>query len=260
MDSHLTDDGPFDSLSASWWSEDSYLNMLKGFINPWRLPYFKAVIADTGIDPHNTRVLDVGCGGGLLAEEIASMGFTVTGIDQSEKSIDVARVHARENGLSIDYLSGSAERLPFENAIFSVVTCCDVLEHIRGWERVLGEIARVLRPGGMLFYDTINRTALSRLIFIKIAQDWRLTAMAPKSLHVWEMFIKPSELLESLKKQGFDNKDLVGGRLHGNPIDALRNVRRFKRGKITAAELGQRLRLKKTRKLWMSYAGYALRN
>ena len=259
MRSSLADNALFDSLSASWWSEESYFNMLKWFVNPWRLPYFKAVITENGIDPPNTRVLDVGCGGGLLAEEIASMGFAVTGIDQSEKSIDVARVHAQENGLAIDYRTGSAERLPFENGSFSVVTCCDVLEHIRCWERVLGEIARVLQPGGIFFYDTINRTALSKLIFIKITQEWKLTAMAPKNLHAWEMFIKPSELLESLKKQGFDNKGLVGGRLYGNLIDALRNVLRFKRGKITAAELGRRLRLKKTKKLWMSYAGYAVK-
>jgi 2-polyprenyl-6-hydroxyphenyl methylase/3-demethylubiquinone-9 3-methyltransferase len=260
MGSHLADNTLFDSLSNSWWSENGYFNLLKWFINPWRSPYFKAVIAENGIDPRNKRVLDVGCGGGLLAEEIASMGFSVTGIDQSEKSIEAARAHSRQSGLAIDYLSGSAETLPFENGSFSVVTCCDVLEHIRRWELVLCEIARVLQPGGIVFYDTINRTALSKLIFIKITQEWRLTRIAPRDLHAWEMFIKPHELLQSLKKQGFDNKDLVGGRLYGNPIEALRNVRRFKKGEITAAELGRRLRLKKTRKLWLSYAGYAVKN
>jgi len=101
---------------------------------------------------------------------------------------------------------------------------------------------------------------MSKLIFIKITQEWRLTRIAPKDLHSWEMFIKPHELLQSLKKQGFDNKDLVGGRLYGNPIEALRNVRRFKKGDITAAELGRRLRLKKTRKLWLSYASYTVKN
>ena len=79
MGSHLADNELFDSLSNSWWSENGYFNLLKWFINPWRLPYFKAVIAENGIDPRNKRVLDVGCGGGLLAEEIASMGFSVTG-------------------------------------------------------------------------------------------------------------------------------------------------------------------------------------
>ena len=101
---------------------------------------------------------------------------------------------------------------------------------------------------------------MSKLIFIKIAQEWRLTRIAHRNLHAWEMFITPTELLQSLKKYGFDNKGLVGGRLCGNPIDALRNVRRFKRGKITAAELGRRLLLKKTKKLWLSYAGYAVRS
>jgi 2-polyprenyl-6-hydroxyphenyl methylase/3-demethylubiquinone-9 3-methyltransferase len=254
------DNALFDSLSDSWWSENGYFNMLKWFINPWRLPYFKAVVAEEGVDPRNTRVLDVGCGGGLLAEEIASMGFAVTGIDQSEKSIDVARLHSRKSGLAIDYRSGSAERLPFEKGTFSLVTCCDVLEHLESWELVLCEIARVLRPGGILFYDTINRTALSKLIFIKITQEWKVTRIAPGNLHAWEMFITPGELLQSLKKQRFENRDLVGGRLYGNPLEALRNVRRFKRGKITAAELGRRLRLKKTRKLWLSYAGYAVKN
>lgn len=260
MDTPIADNALFDSLSDSWWSENGYFNLLKWFINPWRLPYFKAVVADHGMDPRKTRVLDVGCGGGLLAEEMASMGFNVTGIDQSEKSVRVARVHSRQNGLTIDYGSGCAERLPFEDGSFSLVVCCDVLEHIRRWELVLREIARVLRPGGMVFYDTINRTALSKLIFIQISQEWRLTRIAPGNLHAWEMFIKPRELLQALKEQGFDNRDLVGGRLCGNLLAALRNVRRFKKGKITAAELGRRLRLKKTRKLWLSYAGYAVKN
>ena len=249
MGNNLADNALFDSLSNSWWSENGYFNLLKWFINPWRLPYLKAVIAENRIDPRNTRVLDVSCKNSLLTEEITSIRFTVTKIDQSEKSIDVARVHSRQNGLDIDYRRGAAESLPFENGSFSIVTCCDVLEHIRCWTLVLREIARVLRPGGIVFYDTINRTALSKLVFIKITQEWKLTRIAPRNLHAWEMFIKPRELLQSLKKQGFDNKDLIGGRLYGNPIDALRNVRRFKRGKITAAELGRRLRLKKTRKL-----------
>ena len=175
MSSRFADNTLFDSLSDSWWSENGYFNMLRWFINPWRVPYFKATIVENGIDPRDASVLDVGCGGGLLAEEIASMGFRVTGIDQSEKSIDVARMHSEQNGLAIDYRSGSAEELPFGNGSFSMVTCCDVLEHMRGWERVLREIGRVLKPGGILFYDTINRTAMSKLIFIKIAQEWRLT-------------------------------------------------------------------------------------
>ncbi|MEW6669748.1 MAG: bifunctional 2-polyprenyl-6-hydroxyphenol methylase/3-demethylubiquinol 3-O-methyltransferase UbiG [Thermodesulfobacteriota bacterium] len=249
----------FDGLSDDWWSENGYLSMLKWFVNPWRLPYFRAVIARNGIDPRNANVLDVGCGGGLLAEEIASMGFTVAGIDQSERSIDAACVHSEQSGLAIDYRTGSAEELPFEDGSFTIVTCCDVLEHVRRWPLVLREIGRVLKRGGIVFYDTINRTAMSGLIFIKIAQEWRFTRITPGSLHAWDMFIKPGELLRSLNEQGFDNKDLVGGRLCGNMIEALRNVRRFKRGRITAAELGRRLRLKKTRKLWLCYAGYAVR-
>jgi 2-polyprenyl-6-hydroxyphenyl methylase / 3-demethylubiquinone-9 3-methyltransferase len=259
VSSRFADNTLFDSHSDSWWSENGYFNMLRWFINPWRVPYFKATIAENNIDPRDARVLDIGCGGGLLAEEIASMGFRVTGIDQSEKSIDTARMHSEQNGLAIDYRSGSAEELPFENGTFSMVTCCDVLEHMRGWERVLGEIRRVLKPGGILFYDTINRTAMSKLIFIRIAQEWRLTRIVPGSLHAWEMFIKPGELLQSLKNHGFDHRGLVGGRLTGNPLRALLNVQLFKRGKITAAELGRRLRLKKTRKLWLCYAGYAVK-
>jgi len=259
LGSNFADNTFFDRLSDSWWSENGYFNLLKQVMNPWRLPYFKAVISENGIEPLHTAVLDIGCGGGLLAEEIALMGFAVTGIDSSEKSIDVARRHSEQNGLTIDYRTGFAEALPFDNESFSLVTCCDVLEHIPRWELVLRELARVLKPGGIVFYDTINRTALSKLIFIKITQEWRLTRIAPPHLHAWQMFIKPVELLCALKRHGFENRALVGGRFTGNPIHALLHTRRYKRGKITGVELGRRLRLKQTRKLWLSYAGYAVK-
>ena len=104
------------------------------------------MVSSTNLQPSSLSLLDVGCGGGLLTEELSRMGFSVTGIDRSKESLSVAREHARQGGLCIDYQVASAESLPFGEATFDVVTCCDVLEHIPNWKDVLKEISSVLKP------------------------------------------------------------------------------------------------------------------
>lgn len=167
------------------------------------------------------------------------MGFDVTGIDPSEGSIEAARRHAVQSRLKIDYRVGSGERLPFGNGIFDVVYCCDVLEHILHWDAVILEIARVLKPRGVFFYDTINRTTLSKMIFIKLGQEWRFTRFLPPDPHVWEMFIKPGELKASITRHALEHREITGTGPPGNPLRMIMTMRRYNTGKISAAEFGR---------------------
>jgi 2-polyprenyl-6-hydroxyphenyl methylase/3-demethylubiquinone-9 3-methyltransferase len=217
------------------------------------------VLTRLGIDPHGARAIDIGCGGGLLSEELAIIGFAVTGVDPSLNSIDIARAHAAATGLSIDYQTGYGNDLKFENESFDAAFCCDMLEHVADWDAVIGESARVLRHGGVLFFDTINRTLASKLRSIKIAQEWKWTRFAPPDTHVWEMFITPDELKASLKRHGLKCGEIVGTAEKGNPIEALRITRQFSKGKITSTEFGRRLAMTEGPVLSGSYMGYAIK-
>ena len=183
-------------LGHTWWDDDvGGFSTLRFWINPVRFGYFKRVIdREQAFALGRRKLLDVGCGGGLLAEEFARLGFEVTGIDPAPETIDTARAHAASSGLSIEYQTGVGEHLPFPETSFDHVACCDVLEHVDDVDRVIGEIARVLRPGGLLFYDTINRTLTSKIAVIKVMQEWRSTAFAAPNTHVFEKFIEPGEL------------------------------------------------------------------
>ena len=226
-------------------------------VNPWRVPYFQdALTRHLGADLSNVCLLDVGSGGGVLTEEFARLGCEVTGIDISAESISIAHAHAQAEGLSIAYQIGSAIQLPFSGSSFEVVSCCDVLEHIPQWIQVIKEVSRVLKPGGLFLFDTINRTPESKLNFIFGLQDFAFTRLFPKNTHVWEMFIKPGELHNALLDNGIDLKGLNGGVIATSPLDTLREVRRFKRGQINVAELGRRLELKLSPKLALNYLGY----
>ena len=253
------DNDLYDRLADTWWDESGSLHLLKALLNPWRVPYFRRLLRQRQLDPHGTRVLDVGCGGGLLAEEFAAMGFRVTGLDPSAPSLAVARVHATQSGLAIDYCLGSGDALPFAAEAFTLVACCDVLEHIPRWDAVIGEIARVLKPGGVFVYDTINRTLYSKLVVIKLAQEWALTRFLPPRLHVWEMFITPAELTRSLHRHGLRNQEVVGTKASGNPLKLLLALRRYKAGKISGAEFGKWAGFKEGPNIAGSYMGYAVK-
>ena len=248
----------YDELAHTWWDENEFLHLLKAMVNPWRVPYFKKVLTDCyGQDLSQVRLLDIGCGGGVLAEEFARLGCQVTGIDISPKSIAVAQTHATMSGLLINYQVGSGTDLSFEEDSFEAVSCCDVLEHISRWEQVIIEVGRVLKPGGFFFFDTINRTKVSREVFIKGLQESSFTKLMPVDTHIWEMFITPEELTASLRQQGLIVGDLCGGKIAKNPLAMLWDVRSHKRGVITVAELGRRLELKLDPDLLLNYLGYA---
>ena len=137
----------------------------------------------------------------------------MTGIDISAESIDVARAHARTQGLPIDYQNGSAAQLPFDGSSFEVVSCCDVLEHIPDWEAVIAEVSRVLTPGGLFLFDTINRTQESKVNFIFGLQDFAFTKLFPKDTHVWKMFITPDELTSAVEAHSMEIQGFVAVRL-----------------------------------------------
>lgn len=247
-------------LGHTWWDEESEFASLRFFINPVRFGYFSRVFAaERGRNAADDSCLDVGCGGGFLSEEFARAGFCVTGIDPAEESLEAARAHAAEEGLSIAYRVGTGEAIPFPERFFDVVLCCDVLEHVRDPEKVIEEVARVLKPDGLFFYDTINRTFASRIMVIKAMQEWPWTAFAERNSHIWDKFIKPDELPAMFDRHGLANREMRGITSRRNPFANLIDLRRRAKGEISLKELGRRLAFHESRDLSVSYMGYALK-
>lgn len=248
----------YDRLGDTWWDEDALLGLLRTSINPARFGYMRRVLTqELGIDPHAGTALDVGCGGGLLAEEFARLGCRVTGVDPSAESLVTARAHAAASGLEIAYVTGTGEQLPFEDGSFDVVYCCDVLEHVDDLQRTLDESARVLKAGGAYMYDTINRTLRSKLVMIKLFQEWKSTALMEPNLHDWDMFIKPEELVAALERAGLENRDLQGIGPARNPLSLIRDMRKRARGEMSFSEFGTRNKMREQRDRSLLYAGFA---
>ena len=249
----------YETLGAHWWDEDASfeLSSLRYCVNPVRFAYIRRMLSQ--LPAAGRTVLDVGCGGGFLSESFADDGFAVTAIDPSPASIAAARTHAASRGLNIGYRVGSGEALPFPNASFDIVACCDVLEHVDDVGQVVRETARVLKPGGVYFFDTINRTRASKLVMIKIWQDWGLVGERGLNLHVWEKFITPDELVETMRRNGLAAGPMKGFRPVKNPLASLWTMQRIRRGKIRATGIAAALPFRETDDLEMSYMGYALR-
>lgn len=193
----------YDKVADRWWSDDiRWVRTLKNLV-PGRLKWF-----DRHIDWQGKDVLDLGCAGGFMAEALAERGAHVTGIDPASDAIDAARDHARAGKLRIAYDVGVGEALPYDDASFDAVVCVDVLEHVADLHRVLSEIARTMRPGGLLLFDTINRNPLARLASITIAED--MLRLLPRGTHDPAKFIKPKEL-----RAAFQGVGLVPGPITG---------------------------------------------
>ena len=197
----------YDRLAETWWRLDSPLGGLDT-LNPGRFAYLDRVLGAHGLRYRDLHVLDLGCGGGLMSEPYGRRGARVTGVDPSSASLKVARAHARATGLSICYRQGRGEAIPCPDARFDLVSCCDVLEHVDDLDAVLRQIARVLRPAGLFFFDTINRTWLSWLFAIAVGQE--ALGLVPRGTHDWDMFITPGELDASLARAGLQLRDLMG--------------------------------------------------
>jgi len=185
----------YDDVAAQWWSDEiRWVRTLKNLV-PGRLAWM-----DRHIDWPGKDVLDLGCAGGFMAEALTVRGATVTGIDPADQAVEAARAHANAHGRRITYDIGVGEALPYEDAAFDAVVCVDVLEHVQDLAMVLDEAARVLRPGGLFLFDTINRNILARLVTITIAED--ILRILPRGTHDPALFIKPAEMRAALTEAG----------------------------------------------------------
>ena len=193
----------FSQLAHRWWDPESELKSLHQ-INPLRLDW---------IDGHaklaGKQVLDVGCGGGILSESMAQHGATVTGIDLSDKALGVARLHLLESKLSVDYQKISAEEFAGQSAgRFDIVTCMEMLEHVPDPASIVSACAALVKPGGHVFFSTLNRNPKSYL-FAVIGAELILN-MLPRGTHDYAKFIKPSELTRWAKSGELEPDELIG--------------------------------------------------
>ena len=199
----------FSALAHRWWDPNSEFKPLHA-INPLRLSWIKSFVNLEG-----KRAVDIGCGGGILAESLAQSGANTTGIDLSEKALKVAQLHALEVGANLTYRAISAEELAKEQAgQYDVVTCMEMLEHVPDPASVVQACADLCKPGGTLFFSTINRNPKSYLFAI-IGAEY-LLRLLPKGTHEYAKFIKPSELVAFTRAAGLEMRGMKG--LSYNPI------------------------------------------
>ncbi|MFA7618282.1 MAG: bifunctional 2-polyprenyl-6-hydroxyphenol methylase/3-demethylubiquinol 3-O-methyltransferase UbiG [Thiohalomonadaceae bacterium] len=199
----------FAAAASRWWDRNSEFKPLHD-INPLRIDYVDQRAGLTG-----KQVLDVGCGGGILSEGMAARGAEVMGIDMAEASLEVARLHLLESGLQVDYRLVSVEQLAEERpASFDLVTCMEMLEHVPDPVSVVAACARLVKPGGKVFFSTINRTPKSYL-FATVGAEYVLR-MLPKGTHNYAKFIRPSELESWARHAGLALRDLTG--MSYNPL------------------------------------------
>jgi 2-polyprenyl-6-hydroxyphenyl methylase/3-demethylubiquinone-9 3-methyltransferase len=207
----------FDALAARFWDPHGEFRPLH-LLNPVRAQFIAAHAPLKGV-----RLLDVGCGGGLLAEALAGGGARVTGLDLAPGMIEVARLHAVQTGLAIDYrLAAAEELLPGEAGSFDVITCMEMLEHVSEPARTVAALAGLLRPGGALFVSTLNRNLRAFLIAIVGAEY--LLRLLPRGTHEYEKLIQPSELARWARSAGLELRTLAGIAL--NPLTGRATITR----------------------------------
>jgi 2-polyprenyl-6-hydroxyphenyl methylase/3-demethylubiquinone-9 3-methyltransferase len=199
----------FDALASRWWDPVGEFKSLHD-INPLRLDWIRQ-----RADLKGREVVDIGCGGGILTESMAAAGATVTGIDMAEAPLAVARLHLHESGVNVDYRQTTAEALAAEfSAKFDVVSCLEMLEHVPDPAQVVRSCAELVKPGGHVFFSTINRNPKSFLFAIVGAEY--LLRLLPSGTHEYEKFIRPSELEAWARSAGLELKDSAG--MQYNPV------------------------------------------
>ena len=199
----------FDALASRWWDPEGEFRPLHQ-INPLRLDWIRRHVNLAG-----TKALDIGCGGGILAEAMTAAGAQVTAIDMAEGPLAVARLHQLESGVEVDYRRSTAEELAAaEQGHYDIVTCLEMLEHVPDPSQVIRSCAELVRPGGDVVFSTINRNPKS-FVFAIVGAEYILRLL-PKGTHEYEKFIKPSELEQWARNAGLQLKSSIG--LHYNPF------------------------------------------
>jgi 2-polyprenyl-6-hydroxyphenyl methylase/3-demethylubiquinone-9 3-methyltransferase len=204
----------FSAMAEVWWDPNGKFRPLHRF-NPVRLTFIRdRLCAHFGRDPladkplEGLKVLDVGCGGGLLSEPLARLGAEVTGLDAAEQNVKVAGLHAAESGLAIDYRHGSVEALAEGDRRFDAVLNMEVVEHVADVDSFLTASAALVRPGGLMILATLNRTPKAFLLAIVGAEY--LLRWLPRGTHDWRRFLRPSELARSLREAGLEVTEMTG--------------------------------------------------
>ena len=207
----------FSALASRWWDPNSEFRPLHQ-INPLRLDWIDGLVPLKG-----KRVVDVGCGGGILAESMAKLGANVKGIDLAEKPLKVAQLHGLESGVKVDYEAIAAEDLAArEPASFDVVTCMEMLEHVPDPAATIAACSTMVKPGGWVFFSTINRNSKS-FLFAIIGAEYVLRIL-PKGTHEYAKFIKPSELADAARDANLNLHQMLG--MSYNPITQVYSLTR----------------------------------
>lgn len=200
----------FSELASRWWDPEGEFKPLH-LINPLRLDFINQ--HSNGL--FNKKVVDIGCGGGILAESMAKAGAEVVGLDMASASLEIAKLHGLESGINVDYHCVTAESFADSHAgEFDVVTCMEMLEHVPDPASVVRACAKLVKPGGHIFFSTLNRNIKSYLMGIVGAEY--LLKLVPKGTHDHSRFIKPSELMQMTDDAGLLPRDMTG--LHMDPV------------------------------------------
>ncbi|WP_422368743.1 bifunctional 2-polyprenyl-6-hydroxyphenol methylase/3-demethylubiquinol 3-O-methyltransferase UbiG [Pelagibius sp.] len=204
----------FTAMAEAWWDPDGKFRPLHRF-NPVRLEYIRdRLCRHFGRNPKEERplaglrLLDIGCGGGLLSEPLARLGAEMTGLDAAEKNIRIAALHAAESKLDIDYRHATAEDLAAAGDTFDAVLNMEVVEHVADVDSFLGASAALVRPGGVMIVATLNRTPKSFLLAI-VGAEYVLRWL-PRGTHEWRRFVRPSELSQGLRRAGLEIAEMTG--------------------------------------------------
>ncbi|MFK5949909.1 MAG: bifunctional 2-polyprenyl-6-hydroxyphenol methylase/3-demethylubiquinol 3-O-methyltransferase UbiG [Methylococcales bacterium] len=207
----------FGSQAERWWDPQGEFKTLHD-VNPLRIHFIQGYA-----DLQGKRIVDVGCGGGILTEALAKHGADALGIDLSEDLLDIAELHGLESGISASYKKISAEKLAEQQPnSFDHVTCMEMLEHVPDPSSIISACSKMVKPGGMVFFSTLNRVPKAYLLAIVAAEH--LLKMVPKGTHEYKTFIKPSELSQTARQAGLELQGIVG--IEYNPFS-----KRFKLGK-----------------------------
>ena len=200
----------FEKVASQWWDLHGDFKPLHQ-INPLRRNFITSHVGDL----FDLNIIDVGCGGGILAESLARLGANVTGIDMGEEPLNVAKLHALEAGVELDY-----EKIPVEHKAeqcpqqYDVVTCMEMLEHVPDPSSIVNACAQMVKPGGYVFFSTLNKTTKSYLFAILAAE--KILKLVPDGTHDWDKFIRPSQLIGWAEECGLKCFDTTG--IHYNPI------------------------------------------